>query len=526
MIRSIYAEVSNGNQVSCGKRHPKYQSVPIPLMKSNYLSEFRTQLEKAKARRNLGIGDEYTLSWGNIQGHIEDNTDLVNFIENQWKYNYVSPYIQQEIKNVKEALDYALYYVSTYEANDQAVTNLSQQFDLLLQQVNDFRNDLQQGINNNAESISNIEEAIDNINQSISDLNDAIENIDVDRNIENWIRNNLSQSGTIEFYPVYEPVFDDEGEPVIGEDGEQEQRLVLQIIEVKISQDEENGLTKREDGLYVKSYDRDVQNINEAIQDINQTQKDINNQLVDLKYNTELPDSTTSPVHEGVTVEQLKNKSLSEILDEVIFPAEVRELIEPTIEYSDIETLVEKGSPIYYPQVEYLAGDAGETVATSNVVMFNGQNYEGDYYDQVGTYIFTAIVQYDDGEYLKNNREETTNLRIEAGAVSVTKSVKVTYPWYAGSTENGVTKQELVPINEQSGILDFPLSGHAIVKLPGENTQISSFRVDSGLSYLDVDMDGWAYSTEVLNGITYRVWTKQDSYSAILPHRINFRINV
>ena len=136
MIQSIYAAVSNGNQVYCGKRIPKYQAQPIPLMKSNYLGEFRTQLEKAKARRNLGIGDEYTLSWGNITGHIEDNTDLVRFIENQWKYEYVSPYIQQEIKNVKQALDYALYYVSTYEANDQAVQELSRQFDLLTQHVN------------------------------------------------------------------------------------------------------------------------------------------------------------------------------------------------------------------------------------------------------------------------------------------------------------------------------------------------------------------------------------------------------
>ncbi len=143
MIQSIYADVSNGNRVQCGKRIPKYQATPIPLMKSNYLGEFRTQLEKAKARRNLGIGDEYTLTWGNITGHIEDNRDLVQFIENQWKYEYVSPYIQQEIKNVKEALDYALYYVSTYEANDQAVQNLSQQFDELTQHVDGIKSQLE-----------------------------------------------------------------------------------------------------------------------------------------------------------------------------------------------------------------------------------------------------------------------------------------------------------------------------------------------------------------------------------------------
>ena len=83
MIQSIYTAVSNGQTVHCGKRVPKYQEKPIPLMKSNYLGEFRTALEKAKARRNLGIGDEYSLTWGNITGHIEDNQDLIKFIESR-----------------------------------------------------------------------------------------------------------------------------------------------------------------------------------------------------------------------------------------------------------------------------------------------------------------------------------------------------------------------------------------------------------------------------------------------------------
>jgi hypothetical protein len=231
-------------------------------------------------------------------------------------------------------------------------------------------------------------------------------------------------------------------------------------------------------------------------------------------------------VHEGVTVEQLKNKSMSEILDEVLFPAEVRDLVEPVISYSDIATLVEINTPVAYPQVEYLAGDAGETIATSNTLTLGGNDYDSDYYNQTGTYIFTAIVQYDAGEYLKNNRGETTNMRIEAGAISTTKSVKVTYPWYAGSVESGVTKQRLVPVNEASGILDFSLNKHAIIKLPGAGTTIASFRVDSGLGFLDVDMDGWNQTTENLNGVTYKVWTKIDSYAAILPHRINFTIRM
>lgn len=519
MIQSIYAEVSNGNRVNCGKRHPKYESQPIPLMKSNYLSEFRTQLEKAKARKNLGIGDEYTLTWGNITGHIEDSRDLVNFIEQQWKYEYVSPYIQQEIHNVKQALDYALYYVSTYEANDQAVQELSQKFDILTNHVDSVQEQLQGDIDQNSESIEQIEQDIDTINQAISDINSSLITINVDKNIHDWVENNLGQSSTIYFKDILEPRVDEHGDPVLDENDEPIMDVVLQVIEVKISQAEKNAIQIKQDGVYVQDY-------SEEVSELQQKQSQTDTALEDLKYNTELPDSTTSPTHEGVTVQQLKNKSMSEILDEVLFPAEVRALVEPVIAYSDITTLVEINTPVYFPQVEYLAGDAGETIAATNELTFRGASYVEDYYNQAGTYIFTAIVQYDAGEYLKNNRGETTDRRIEAGAISTTKSVKVTYPWFAGSVEDGVLKQVLVPINESSGFLDFSLTKHAIIKIPGIRTAISSFRVDSGLGYLDVDMDGWTESQEVINGITYRVYTKIDNYAAILPHRINFTIIV
>jgi hypothetical protein len=302
--------------------------------------------------------------------------------------------------------------------------------------------------------------------------------------------------------------------------------VVFQVMEIRISKEDGNIIEVKQDGLYVKSYDQDILDITQNIQNLQQWQETTEQSLGSLKYNTNLPDSTTSPVHEGITVQQLKNKSMSEILDEVLFPAEVRPLVEPSISYSDIDTLVEINTPVYTPQIEYLAGDAGETIASSNELTLNGNSYVEDYYSQVGTYIFTAIVQYDAGEYLKNNRGETTDRRIESGAISTTKSVKVTYPWFAGSTEDGVVKQVLVPINEASGYLDFSLTKHAVVKIPGAGSQINSFRVDSGLGFLDVDMNGWVESRETTNNITYKVYTKLDEYAAILPHKINFTIVV
>ena len=502
MIQSIYAAVSNGNNVHCGKRIPKYQAQPIPLMKSNYLGEFRTQLEKAKARKNLGIGDEFLLTWGNITGHIEDNKDLTTFIENQWKYEYVSPYIQQEIKNVKQALDYALYYVSTYEANDEAVHNLSQKFDTLTSHVDEVQEQLQNNINLNSTRISDIQNNIQSINKLISDINEDLKTINVDENIYNWVRQNLEQSSTIYFKEITDS-----------------EEVTFQIIEVKISQEERNALIIKEDGIYVEDFSQDINSIKE-----HQTQ--IDDSLIDLKYNTELPDSTTSTTHKGITVEQLKNKSMSKILDEVLYPAEVRDLVMPTISYSDIEELVEINTPVYFPNIEYLAGDAGETISQTNILTFRGLEYTEDYYSNVGTYTFTGTIQYGDGEYLKNNREEVTDIRVTSGEVSTTKNVKVTYPWFAGSTEDGVQKQILVPINEVSGYIDISLSKHAVIKIPGAKSTLNSFRVDSGLGYLDVDISGWEQTQEYINGVPYKVWTKKDEYVAILPHKVNFTIVV
>ena len=502
MIQSIYAAVSNGNNVHCGKRIPKYQAQPIPLIKSNYLGEFRTQLEKAKARKNLGIGDEFLLTWGNITGHVEDNKDLITFIENQWKYEYVSPYIQQEIKNVKQALDYALYYVSTYEANDEAVHNLSQKFDTLTSHVDEVQEQLQNNINLNSTRISDIQNNIQSINNLISDINEDLKTINVDKNIYNWVKQNLEQSSTIYFKEITDA-----------------EEVTFQIIEVKISQEERNALIVKDDGLYVEDFSQDIN-------DIKQHQGYIDESLVDLKYNTNLPDKTSSPVHEGITVEQLKNKSMSKILDEVLFPAEVRDLIEPTISYSDIEDLVEINTPVYFPEIEYIAGDAGETISQTNILTFHGLEYTEDYYSNVGTYTFTGTIQYSDGEYLKNNREEITDIRVESGEISTTKNVKVTYPWFAGSTEDGVQKQILIPINENSGYIDISLSKHAIIKIPGAKSTLNSFRVDSGLGYLDVDISGWEQTQEYINGVPYKVWTKKDEYVAILPHKVNFTIVV
>lgn len=86
---------------------------PQQLLRQNYLNEFRTEIEKAKARESLGI---YPLLWGNIQGFLEQQTDLVNYIKDNFNYT-VEDY--ENIKSVQEALDYLFEVVTDYSKHKE-----------------------------------------------------------------------------------------------------------------------------------------------------------------------------------------------------------------------------------------------------------------------------------------------------------------------------------------------------------------------------------------------------------------------
>jgi hypothetical protein len=83
----------------------------------------------------------------------------------------------------------------------------------------------------------------------------------------------------------------------------------------------------------------------------------------------------------------------------------------------------------------------------------------------------------------------------------------------------------LVPFNYPSGEITLSMDGQAVIKLPGTNTTLNSFKVVGlGEGYIDVDMNSWNQTTTTENGITYKVWTKGDSYAALLSHKINFTL--
>lgn len=49
----------------------------------NYLSELSNDYERHLVRKNLGISDQYSLTWGNISGNLLNQQDIVDFIDQQ-----------------------------------------------------------------------------------------------------------------------------------------------------------------------------------------------------------------------------------------------------------------------------------------------------------------------------------------------------------------------------------------------------------------------------------------------------------
>lgn len=81
-----------------------YCSDPKYFKITNLFNELKTEIEKADARYNLGIPDDFQLKWGNITGYIENQKDLTNYLNNfiiiyRNELQHDFEFIQQKLEN-------------------------------------------------------------------------------------------------------------------------------------------------------------------------------------------------------------------------------------------------------------------------------------------------------------------------------------------------------------------------------------------------------------------------------------------
>lgn len=237
MIQSIYTSVSNADIVPSCNKGQKISSEPIPLLRNNYLGEYRTELEKAKVRKNLGIADNTVIEWGNITGYIEDNPDLREALSYKLP-EHLEDIIKEEFSSVKGALSWAIEYLSTFVMDTESIAWLKEETANIRQSILEKEeqiytqiNSLSGNIQNNINNIVNIQNSIQSINENITKLNESLLSINVDANILNWIKNASSNS--------IELINDSK-------------------LEVKISEVENNAILVNEQGLFVQDLSEDV----------------------------------------------------------------------------------------------------------------------------------------------------------------------------------------------------------------------------------------------------------------------------
>lgn len=147
----------------------------------NFLGEFKTEVDKARVRYNLGIPDEYSFNWGNITGVLEKQTDLMNYL-NLFRQN-----LQKSVQAQATNIDNINQLLTTHS---NSITNLNSSLTALEQAINTLETvptdilELKREVSQNATAIA---QALDG--GEISTMRETISTI---RNQLNTLENNFT----------------------------------------------------------------------------------------------------------------------------------------------------------------------------------------------------------------------------------------------------------------------------------------------------------------------------------------------
>lgn len=202
MITNCYTSIESGKQVAC-KNTQHYIPEEVYLLKKNFLGEFRTSLEKAKVRANLGIADSETLLWGNIQGDISNQTDIATYINTLLAFDFnaekdFDPGNDFEnVKNVRQAAITCLQYLSKFKGEGEEIKATNIRINALIKNlygveslddiegsdqgvINKLNTDfkaLQQSLGETTTKVNTIEGQITSIIQDIDSINNSLQEI-------------------------------------------------------------------------------------------------------------------------------------------------------------------------------------------------------------------------------------------------------------------------------------------------------------------------------------------------------------
>lgn len=222
-----------------------------------------------------------------------------------------------------------------------------------------------------------------------------------------------------------------------------------------------------------------------------------------------------------------------EILDKIKEAVEEwpTEKVEHTIQFGDTPSVVAVGDTIKWPKetVEWnpkiekyneedtIIYDKHLECANGDEVEWNGQTSWSS--SELGKNTFYLTYNYPVGEYtIESNLGSKKTITVPpVNGGKITKEVQVTYPWYIDNTP----QTKLIPIGATE-TTTVTLSGSPKIKIPFANSQIDVKAEVMAGQYMPVS--AWKTGEETINGVTYKTYYKEDSYSTPVSHKITITI--
>lgn len=172
MLNHTYTSVKNANLVDCGKKQ-HIPSQPSPLLRDNYLGEYRTELDKKKVLANLGIATELSLEWEYIKGDIGRSEALMAELDSRTKYISKIDGFQ---KSVIEGINYLETVVGGEQEGEEEQNNRLTFLEKASQELSNSLTDLKTYIEETVDvNIDELTKNLDTVTEKVNNITNLIQ---------------------------------------------------------------------------------------------------------------------------------------------------------------------------------------------------------------------------------------------------------------------------------------------------------------------------------------------------------------
>lgn len=254
---------------------------------------------------------------------------------------------------------------------------------------------------------------------------------------------------------------------------------------------------------------------------------------VESNYNPTLDSSTQvtteiGSIKAGSTLADLAGKSYSEIIDAML----VNEIWNDPryvhiVSLGTVTSLVKVGTSVVIPAITAIWNNNIQSNSTKTITNSLTKTILGSsetVYNKSGNSIFVLTYSYPEGYYnIVSNLGNTKRITVPSKTnATISKTVTATYPWFINTTE-----QALVAIGD-SKTIEVELTGSPSIKVPFTNSTVT-IQADLGFGWMDVDWDVSIDNTNlggaVDETVPYKVYSKSDSYSNSVKHKITINLS-